>query len=97
MTLRSDLSSEQAALLERARGFVAEEVEPHAARKDREAEFPRDVYRRIAGEGWIGLTRPEGAGATFLEWTLWIEERAAASGHGGGGGAHLGPACLHPG
>jgi alkylation response protein AidB-like acyl-CoA dehydrogenase len=54
-------------------------VEPHAARIDREAEFPRDVYRRIAGEGWIGLTRPEGAGATFLEWTLWIEELAAAS------------------
>ena len=79
MTLRSDHDSEHAALLERARGFVAEEVEPHAARIDREAEFPRDVYRRIAEEGWIGLTRPEGAGATFLEWTLWIEELAAAS------------------
>jgi acyl-CoA dehydrogenase len=79
MTPRSGHDSEQAALLERARGFVAEEVEPHAARIDREAEFPRDVYRRIAEEGWIGLTRPEGAGATFLEWTLWIEELAAAS------------------
>ena len=79
MRLRSDHDSEHAALLERARGFVEEEVEPHAARIDREAEFPRDVYRRIAEEGWIGLTRPEGAGATFLEWTLWIEELAAAS------------------
>jgi alkylation response protein AidB-like acyl-CoA dehydrogenase len=81
MTLRSnhELSSEQAALLERARRFVAAEVEPHAARIDREAEFPRDIYHRIAKEGWIGLTRPEGAGATSLEWTLWIEELAAAS------------------
>jgi butyryl-CoA dehydrogenase len=79
MTLRSNHDWGQAALLERARGFVAEEVEPHAARIDREAEFPRDVYRRIAEEGWIGLTRLEGAGATFLEWTLWIEELAAAS------------------
>jgi acyl-CoA dehydrogenase len=79
MTLRSNHDSEHAALLERARGFVVEEVEPHAARIDREAEFPRHVYGRIAEEGWIGLTRPEGAGATFLEWTLWIEELAAAS------------------
>jgi alkylation response protein AidB-like acyl-CoA dehydrogenase len=79
MTLRSNHDSEHAALLERAQGLVAEEIEPHAARIDREAEFPRDIYRRIAEEGWIGLTRPEGAGATFLEWTLWIEELAAAS------------------
>ena len=58
MTLRSEPEVEHAALIERVRGFVADEVEPHAAHIDREAEFPRGVYRRIAEERLIGLSRP---------------------------------------
>ncbi|MGH3146827.1 MAG: acyl-CoA dehydrogenase family protein, partial [Rubrobacter sp.] len=82
MTLRGDHEpglEHHAALIERVRGFTAGEVAPHAAGVDREAEFPRGVYRRIAEEGLIGLNRPEGAGASVLEWTLWIEELAKAS------------------
>jgi alkylation response protein AidB-like acyl-CoA dehydrogenase len=30
------------------RRFAAEEVAPHSARIDREAEYPREAYRRIA-------------------------------------------------
>jgi len=54
------------------RRFAAEEVAPHSARIDREAEYPREVYRRIGEEGLVGFTRPQGAGGTALEWAMWI-------------------------
>jgi butyryl-CoA dehydrogenase len=76
---RDALTAEHATLLKRVREFVAAEVKPHAAHIDRKNEFPREVYRRIAGEGLVGFTRPEGTGGTTLEWALWIEELAAAS------------------
>jgi alkylation response protein AidB-like acyl-CoA dehydrogenase len=47
-------------------------VAPHSARIDREAEYPREVYRRIGEEGLVGFTRPQGAGGTALEWAMWI-------------------------
>lgn len=73
------LDAGHAALRERAREFAAAEVEPHAARIDREAEFPHGVYRRVAEEGWIGFTRPGGVGGDTLGWALVMEELAAAS------------------
>jgi alkylation response protein AidB-like acyl-CoA dehydrogenase len=55
------------------------EVQPHAARIDREAQFPRDIYRRAAAEGLVGFLRPAGAARDTLEWALMMEEMAAAS------------------
>lgn len=80
-TLERDplLGTEHAAIRERVREFAAAEVEPHAARIDREAEFPRNVYRRVAEEGLVGFTRPESAGGDTLGWALVMEELAAAS------------------
>lgn len=72
------LKSKHSALVEHVRKFVAEEVEPYASRIDREAEFPRDVYQRVAEEGLIGFTRPD-AGGDALGWSLVIEELAAGS------------------
>lgn len=71
--------TERGELIERAHQFVAAEVDPRAARIDRDNVFPRDVYRRIAQEGLVGLARPQGAGRTVLEWATWIEELAVAS------------------
>jgi alkylation response protein AidB-like acyl-CoA dehydrogenase len=81
MRVKSDERSrqEREELIAFAREFVAAEVAPHAARIDRENVFPREVYRRIAEEGFVGLTRPQGGNKAFLEWTMWIEELAAAS------------------
>ncbi len=81
MTLRSNEKREtgHAEVLERARRFAAEEVAPHAARIDRANAFPHDVYRRLGEEGLLGLSRPQGAGRSTLEWAAWIEEVAAAS------------------
>jgi alkylation response protein AidB-like acyl-CoA dehydrogenase len=78
MGIETTLGSKHATLVERVREFVAREVEPYAARIDREAEFPRDVYRLVADEGLIGFTRP-GAGGDTLGWALVMEELAAAS------------------
>jgi alkylation response protein AidB-like acyl-CoA dehydrogenase len=76
---RALLGTEKAALRERVRNLAATEVEPHAARIDREARFPHDVYRRVAEEGLVGFTRAEGAGGDALGWALVMEELAAAS------------------
>jgi len=81
MRVKSDERSrqEREELIAFAREFVAAEVAPHAARIDRENIFPREVYRRIAEEGLVGLARPQGASKTVLEWAMWIEELAVAS------------------
>lgn len=71
-------SVENDKLRERVRELAATEVEPHAARIDREAEFPHSVYRRVADEGLVGYSRGENAGST-LGWALVMEEIAAAS------------------
>lgn len=73
------LDTEHAALRERAREFSAREVEPHASRIDREAEFPRDIYCRVAEEGLIGFSGLGGAEDNTLGWALVMEELAAAS------------------
>lgn len=71
-------SAENDKLRERVRELAATEVEPHAARIDREAEFPHSVYRQVALEGLVGYTRGENAGSA-LGWALVMEEIAAAS------------------
>jgi alkylation response protein AidB-like acyl-CoA dehydrogenase len=76
---REERKAGNAGPLGRARGFIAEEVASCAARIDRENTFPRDIYRRMGQEGLLGLSRPQGAGKTTLEWAEWIEELAAAS------------------
>ncbi|MBV9230873.1 MAG: acyl-CoA dehydrogenase family protein, partial [Chloroflexi bacterium] len=73
------LGAERAALRDRIRAFAATEVAPHAARIDREAQFPHDIYRRAASEGLVGFTRPIGAARDTLEWALMMEEMGAAS------------------
>jgi alkylation response protein AidB-like acyl-CoA dehydrogenase len=73
------LGTEKAALRERVRNLAATEVEPLAARIDRDARFPHDVYRRMAEEGLVGFTRAEGAGGDAFGWALVMEELAAAS------------------
>lgn len=70
------LENKHATLVERVRKFVVKEVEPHASRIDREAEFPRDIYQRVADESLIGFTRPDRGGDT-LGWGLIMEELAA--------------------
>jgi len=47
--------------------FVAQEVEPQAARCDREERFNRDLFRRAADLGLLGLTVAEADGGAGLD------------------------------
>jgi alkylation response protein AidB-like acyl-CoA dehydrogenase len=77
-----DLTDTQRRVAETIRAFARKEVAPRAAEIDRTDEFPRDLYRRLADLGLLGLTLPAeygGAGADMLTLTLCQEELAQAS------------------
>jgi alkylation response protein AidB-like acyl-CoA dehydrogenase len=77
-----DLDDAQARAAAMVRAFAGKEVAPRAAEIDRTDEFPRDLYRRLADLGLLGMTLPPaygGAGADTLTWTLCQEELAQAS------------------
>jgi acyl-CoA dehydrogenase len=66
--------------------FVAAEVAPHVDEWERAEEFPRDLYRRCAQLGFLGLKFPErlgGQGGDHLHDAVWVEELARSGGSGG--------------
>ena len=72
-----ELGKEQQEIQERAAEFSDREVAPYAAEWDREARFPAEVFKRLAGAGFMGLCVPEeygGGGTDFLSYALLIEE-----------------------
>ena len=75
------LTEDQDRLREAVRDFARREVAPHAARWDREAAFPAETFRALAGLGLLGVRVPEaygGAGLGPVETALVVEEIAAA-------------------
>ena len=76
-----ELGKEQQEIQERAAEFSDREVAPYAAEWDREARFPAEVFKRLAGAGFMGLCVPEeygGGGTDFLSYALLIEEISRA-------------------
>jgi alkylation response protein AidB-like acyl-CoA dehydrogenase len=76
-----ELGKEQQEIQERAAEFSDREVAPCAAEWDREARFPAEVFKRLAGAGFMGLCVPEeygGGGTDFLSYALLIEEISRA-------------------
>jgi acyl-CoA dehydrogenase len=66
--------------------FVAAEVAPNVDEWERAEEFPRDLYRRCAELGFLGLKFPErygGQGGDHLHDAVWVEELARSGGSGG--------------
>jgi acyl-CoA dehydrogenase len=66
--------------------FVVAEVAPHVDEWERAEEFPRDLYRRCAELGFLGLKFPErhgGQGGDHLHDAVWVEELARSGGSGG--------------
>ena len=77
------ISEEQQAIRATARSFAEREIAPHVAEWDRDGGAPRDLYRRMATVGLMGvMVAPEwgGAGADFTSYALAIEEISAADG-----------------
>ena len=73
-------------LRETLRRFVAKEITPHVAAWDEAETFPRDLYRRAADVGLLGLGFPEeygGSGGTDSFHRLIASLELAQAGSGG--------------
>ncbi|MGB8932040.1 MAG: isovaleryl-CoA dehydrogenase [Anaeromyxobacteraceae bacterium] len=69
-------------LRQTVRQFAAEELAPRAAEIDRENHFPMDLWRKMGALGLLGVTvDPQygGAGMTYLEHVIAVEELSRAS------------------
>jgi alkylation response protein AidB-like acyl-CoA dehydrogenase len=77
------LTDAQQALQNRARAFAERVVAPLAAETDRSEAYPWDTVAALADEGFMGMTIPAefgGAGASYLDACLVIEELARVCG-----------------
>ena len=75
-------TDDQAALRDAASVFARKEIEPLAARIDREERTPPELAAKVAEQGFLGLFIPEeygGAGADLTACCLVLEELAKAS------------------
>jgi len=73
------LSEESLMLRDMVRKFAQNEIEPIAARTDATHEFPMETFKKLAALGLTGIPIPEewgGAGATYLDFAMFIEEIA---------------------
>ena len=77
------LSPDHEQIRDAVRAFVAQEVAPHAAAWDRDATFPREALKGLAGLGLFGVFVPEvlgGAGLDYTALAVALEEVAAGDG-----------------
>ncbi len=80
MNLR--LTAEQLAMRKLVRDFAKKEILPKAAQIDDTDAFPRDILKKMADLGLLGLPIPEdygGVGADYMSYMLAIEEISYAS------------------
>ena len=76
-----DLSEDQRAFQDLARGFAAEHLAPHAAEWDEHCTFPLDALREAAKLGFAGIYCGEefgGSALTRLDAAILFEELSAA-------------------
>src|SRR5881227_3259153 len=76
-----ELTQDQREIQGLARDFARAEIDPNAARWDRDHEFPRDLFGKLAELGLMGTCVPDeygGAGADFLSFILVLEELSRA-------------------
>src|SRR5919108_1061216 len=72
--------AEHAEIREAVRRYAREQLAPHAARWDREEEFPREALQGLAAIGLYGIAIPEqwgGAGLDYSAMAIACEEIAA--------------------
>jgi len=71
------LTPEQRAIRDAAREFAEKEVSPHVEELDEAQKYPRDVMRKAAELGFLGIIFPEelgGAGLGYVEYVLVVTE-----------------------
>jgi butyryl-CoA dehydrogenase len=75
-------TAEQEAFRRAVARFVDDEIVPQADAIDERGEFPREPFKRIGAQGWLGLRYPErygGADADMVTYCLFAEELARGS------------------
>lgn len=76
------LTEEQAALQRAVRAFAAQEIAPLASERDATNVYPVELFKRVAGLGYLGLKFPAefgGGDGGNLDAAILFEELAAAS------------------
>jgi alkylation response protein AidB-like acyl-CoA dehydrogenase len=76
-----ELTQDQHEIQALTRDFARAEIDPHAAAWDRDHEFPRELFGKLAELGLMGTCVPDeygGAGADFLSYILVLEELSRA-------------------
>jgi acyl-CoA dehydrogenase len=91
---------EHDAYREAARKFVANEINPHAERWEKERDFPRQLFSKVGSSGFFGAKFAEewgGTGPDYAAEAVWIEElsRGLTFGTAADLGAHSQLASLY--
>lgn len=72
-----DLTEEQEMIQGTIRKFAKEEIAPVASEYDKKAEFPLEIFKKLAGLGFMGTPIPEefgGAGFDYISHAIVAEE-----------------------
>ena len=79
------LTEEHEAFRDTMRRFVAREIAPHVNEWDEAGEFPREMYRKAAQTGLLGVGFPEQYGGTPADLLMHVvlSEEIALAGSGG--------------
>ena len=77
------LTEEQEITRQTVRRFAEKEIAPRAFELDETQEFPRDIMKKLGDMGMLGILFPPqygGAGLTYVDYVLIIEELARVDG-----------------
>ena len=77
------LEKEHELVRQLAREFAEKEIKPTAEEVDETAEFPMEVYKKMAKAGFLGIKIPQkygGSGGDHRSYVIVMEELAKASG-----------------
>lgn len=77
------LTQDQRMMRDSIRDFAQREILPHRMDWDERQHFPRDLFRKMGEMGLMGMLVPEqygGAGLTYYEYKMAIEELAKVCG-----------------
>ena len=72
-----DFNEEQKMIQETIRKFANEEIAPVASENDKKAQFPMDIFKKLADLGFMGTPIPEeygGAGFDYISHAIVAEE-----------------------
>ena len=78
-----ELTEEQKMLQQTVRDFSQKVIAPDARERDSKGEFPRELFKKIAGMGIMGMVIPEeygGTGLDYISYTIALEEIARVDG-----------------